>query len=477
MAAIEQTSNQSSQLVKSLNMGSGVDIQALARGLAEAENNTQIKAVTARKESVENSISGYAIASLFLSDIADGFDSLKNASSLIRLSASSSATTEIAASLTGASEPGQYNVTVQQLASSKAIGSSSFAAQDVSLNSGGAFTINLTIGSAASHALTVDQDTPEGIVSTINAAGLGVTASLINRSASGDDWYVVLKGQSGESNTFSVSTDSLNDLGFASDDNILSIAQNAIISVDGLAAISRSNNVFSDVISGLSLDIRAVTENPVRITVEQSFEPLKTALDQLVKNYNQFNVVMDELVASPKKEGDPNTGSLNKDRQLIFTLKRQIRDLFSQTSSTASGDFNSLRSLGLSFQLDGTAELDESTLNEALISDPAAISMMLSAGTDNMSDFADAKGLAQDASIAVKAMLGSGGSIKLREASAIRKTASYERELEALEIRLEATFRRYITQFAAMESIVEKSKGIGEYLKGQFAAMENMYSR
>jgi flagellar hook-associated protein 2 len=475
MSTIEQTSSQSSQLIKTLDMGSGVDIQALAKGLADAENSARIKAVTARKESVENSISGYAIASLFLGDIKDGFDLLKNASSLFNLSASSSAPAQVSASVTGTPTPGQYTVEVQQLATSKTISSSSFAGTDIPLNGGVAFTVNLTIGSAEAQAVAVTEDTPEGLVSAINKAGLGVTASLINRSAAGDDWYVVLKGQSGASNTFSVSTDSLIDTGFADIDNVLTDAQNAIISVNGLNAISRSTNLISDVIPGLSLDLRSITDNPVRITVDQGFDPLKAALDQLVNSYNQFNIVMDELAKAPTKGSDPNTGSLNRDRQLVFSLKSQIRALFSQTSSTASGEFTSLRSLGLNFKLDGTAELDNSILNKALASDPAAVSMMLSGGTDNMSDFAVAKGLAQDVSVALKAMLGSGGAIQQREVAAVRKAAGYERELEVLATRLDATYRRYIIQFAAMESIVEKSKGIGEYLKGQFTAMENMY--
>jgi flagellar capping protein FliD len=51
----------------------------------------------------------------------------------------------------------------------------------------------------------------------------------------------------------------------------------------------------------------------------------------------------------------------------------------------------------------------------------------------------------------------------------------YERDLEKLEFRLEAIYQRYISQFAAMESLVQRMEGIGTYLKGQFTAMENMY--
>ena len=38
-------------------------------------------------------------------------------------------------------------------------------------------------------------------------------------------------------------------------------------------------------------------------------------------------------------------------------------------------------------------------------------------------------------------------------------------------------YTRYIKQFAAMESIVQRSKSTGDYLEGQFTAMENMYKK
>ena len=89
MATIEQSSSQPSQLIKSLGMGSGVDVQALAKALAEAENSSRIESVTARKEAVETRISGYAVVSLFISDIKDSFDQLKNVSNLYASAASS----------------------------------------------------------------------------------------------------------------------------------------------------------------------------------------------------------------------------------------------------------------------------------------------------------------------------------------------------------------------------------------------------
>jgi flagellar hook-associated protein 2 len=101
---------------------------------------------------------------------------------------------------------------------------------------------------------------------------------------------------------------------------------------------------------------------------------------------------------------------------------------------------------------------------------------MLTADTDNQTDFdAGNKGLALDSSLVLKDMLDTSGAISSRQSTAETKIEDYEKRLEALEKRLEAAQQRYLTQFAAMESLVQRSKSTGDYLKGQFTAMENMY--
>jgi flagellar hook-associated protein 2 len=196
----------------------------------------------------------------------------------------------------------------------------------------------------------------------------------------------------------------------------------------------------------------------------------------VVDAYNSFNAVLDELSRQPTEDGDEFTGSLQRDKQFVTTLRSQLKELMVQESSTTSGDYLSLRDIGLSFQLDGTAQIDEQQLDLALASDEDAVATMLSAGTDNTSNFSvQAKGLAQDISIKLGEMLGSDGVINQRKVSGKTQISVYERDLVQLEVRLEAIYQRYISQFSAMESLVQRMEGIGTYLKGQFTAMENMF--
>jgi len=50
--AIDTSNNDSAAVIKSLSMGSGVDIQALAKNLSEAENQAKVDRVNQKKNAV-----------------------------------------------------------------------------------------------------------------------------------------------------------------------------------------------------------------------------------------------------------------------------------------------------------------------------------------------------------------------------------------------------------------------------------------
>jgi flagellar hook-associated protein 2 len=475
MTTIDKTGGQASAIMKSLNVGSGVDVDALARNLANAENSARINTINERKASVESRLSGYAIVSSFLSDIKSDFDALKNVSALFQTSATSADPTRVAVSLTGDAKPGQYGIEIQQLARGSVFQSSGFADKDISLNAGASFGVQIT--RADGSVLNVDvtgNDTPAGMVAAINAADVGINAALINKSANGNDWHIVLQGEHGAANDFSITTTAATDMGFDQGSNKLVAAQDAIINVNGLVGITRGSNLITDVIAGASIDLKSEPGQLVTIRIERSGAPMREQVLRLADSYNQMNVVLDELTSA--SADDEFTGALRRDMQFVNSLRQQLRDLLTQPSSTPSGGISSLRDVGLSFTLSGKAEVDLGRLDIALASNADAIATMLSGGTDNTSDFASGpKGLAQDASILLKGLLGPQGLINQRKTSGTSQISVYERDLVAIEARLEATYSRYILQFAAMESLVERMQGIGDYLKGQFTAMENMY--
>ena len=463
-------------LVQAMQMGSGVDIQALATALAQAETQPKIDSYTSKKEASTVSVSGYGQLKGSISLVKLAFDNLKDVSGVTNKAITNSKPATLTASVSNSTDlqTGSYDIVVDRLAQGTITASNGFTSKTQVLNLASAFTIDFTIGttSPTTTSVSVTTDTPSGIVSAVNAADIGITARLVNRSATGNDWVVLFEGTTGIENAFTAT--STPDIGLSDSGNILQAAQNSSITVNGLDSIERASNKLSDVIPGLELNVTAVDSNPVRLSIAEDTSVLRTAIDDLVATYNAFRQTATELTNKNAETGE--AGALAKDKTFVSMLQSQIKSLLDLESSTASGGISTLRDLGLSVQLSGDLKIDEDTFASVISSNLSDVVTMLTANTDNQSDFdGGSKGLALDSSLVLKAMLDTSGPISSRQATAETKIEDYEAQLADLEKRLAATQQRYIAQFAAMESLVQRSKSTGDYLKGQFTAMENMY--
>jgi flagellar hook-associated protein 2 len=463
-------------LVQAMQMGSGVDIQALATALAQAETQPKIDSYTSKKEASTVSVSGYGQLKGSISLVKLAFDNLKDVSGVTNKAITNSKPATLTASVSNSTDlqTGSYDIVVDRLAQGTITASNGFTSKTQVLNLASAFTIDFTIGttSPTTTSVSVTTDTPAGIVSAVNAADIGITARLVNRSATGNDWVVLFEGTTGIENAFTAT--SIPDIGLSDSGNILQAAQNSSITVNGLDSIERASNKLSDVIPGLEFNVTAVDSNPVRLSIAEDTSVLRTAIDDLIATYNAFRQTATELTNKNAETGE--AGALAKDKTFVSMLQSQIKSLLDLESSTASGGISTLRDLGLSVQLSGDLKIDEDTFASVISSNLSDVVTMLTANTDNQSDFdGGSKGLALDSSLVLKAMLDTSGPISSRQATAETKIEDYEAQLADLEKRLAATQQRYIAQFAAMESLVQRSKSTGDYLKGQFTAMENMY--
>ena len=116
MPPVDQTSTQTSGILRALNVGSGVDIPALAQGLAEAENLPRIQSVKQSKAKAEISVSAYGLVSNSLGSIKEVFDLFSNKSSLHKITSNGFDTNVLTAVPDSAATAGEYAFTVNALA-------------------------------------------------------------------------------------------------------------------------------------------------------------------------------------------------------------------------------------------------------------------------------------------------------------------------------------------------------------------------
>jgi flagellar hook-associated protein 2 len=484
------TESVTSSILTSMSSGSGIDITKLARDLADVEKEPKENRITTAKTASEAKISAYAVLKFNVNQLVGVFNSLNDENELATPSASSSYDLKVKVSSTNGSTPsGNYDFSVSSLAAAQRNISNQFSSASESLNSGGAFSLSITTASGTSNTVSIaaGADTPQGIVSAINAANLDVAAALVAESdGTSPNYRVVLTGQTGSSNGFTVSsTLSDADLGFhdssngnsqtAGGINSQQSSADASISFNGLA-LTRSSNVLTDVIEGATVNLLDAhsSGDSTSITIASDRTTLKDKLQTLVSAYNDLRFALDEI-SDPESEEEEVGGALARDISIIRTVKDTIYRAITQDSSTASGSLNGLRDIGFNFSLSGDLNFDETTFDTVADTSFADVAMMLSAGTNDQSKYdGQAQGLAADAIETLDVLTDSiDGVFTTRTASARKAITDYETQLRELETRMEAVYERYLAQFTVMETLVNQLNSTRESLTDTWANMGN----
>jgi flagellar hook-associated protein 2 len=476
MAEVAATESVTSQIMTTLGAGSGLDITKLATDLTSIEKAPKQAKIEAAVAATEAKISAYGLISYQVSLLQTAFEALNDADELATNSASS---TDVAVSIStpdGTAEAGSHTIDVTQLALEQRVKSTEYSSSSSSLNAGSSFDLTFAVGASSitSTTVTVTTDTPAGVVSAINAADMGITASLIDTGIAGANYRIVLSGATGSEGAFSVS--STPDLGFADAGNSLQSAQDAQLDFNGLT-VTRSSNEVSDLISGATVTLNSVTSAAARLTVSSDQSTLKTGIENVVTVYNDFRDIMDTFIKAPQEDVE-FSGALVRDMAVARHVMDQVRSALFDDSSTASGDISGLRDIGISINQKGQLTFDEDDYATAIADSYDDVVMMLTANTSDQNLYGtDAKGLAQDIATTLEGLTDSESLLATRETSAEEALESYAEQLEELETRMAAVYDRYLGQFAAMETMMERLNGTRDYLEGQLESLSKAYDK
>jgi flagellar hook-associated protein 2 len=472
-----------SKITQALNAGSGVDINELATNLAEAESMAQIDRVTKKKEETSVSISGYAVLKAGVASLKSSLSSLQDKDSLLTKSVFTSNTNRVTATVSAQStaSAGTTKIKVNLLArpQQNTITDDGIAFTSLASSLAGSnFTINLKVPHGTSPGTTVNVTnlTPQGVIDAVNSVTTttGVKARAANILASGTDFYILLEGKTGAVNSFAFSSSLSGSSELeGGDKNAATLAaQDLQVEVND-QLFKRDNNSPSDLIDGVQLNLKTASSNTTNIVVSESADSLETSLKSMVDSYNDLIKLTDYLTGDPDEE-DELAGSLKKDRSTVNRVLSSARSLLNLTSATPSNGFSSLRHLGITSKLGGEIALKATTYAAAIKTNFSDVRTMLTGDTNDQAALSpSAKGLALDMSIILDSIVSNTGTIKAREDSVAKEITSYEKQLIDLQERFENVKLGYLKQFAAMETLVQRSKNTGEYLKSQFEAMQN----
>lgn len=287
---------------------------------------------------------------------------------------SSSDTNVVTLSSAGATAvAGNHAIIVSRLAQTSSYSTSAIVAADTL---SGALTIQVGNGAATTIPATAgESDTLATYAGAINAAGIGVTASVITDSQGSR--LSIVSGTSGAAGQLTVTeggavpasgdtpATTYGSLTDSASSSALTLnqgpaGQDALLNVDGVDIDSASNTV-SSAIPGVTFQLLSANpDTTVQVQIANDNNTVATAFSSFVSAYN---TVAKDLKT---QEGNDSTG---KPQPLFGSpIVSQLQSALSLalTSGAASGSVGNLAQLGISVNLDGTLALNTSALNSAL---------------------------------------------------------------------------------------------------------------
>ena len=392
--------------IQSLGIGSGLLTSELVDDIIAAEREATDLRLTAERAEVEARISAFGSIRSEIDTLRSATSALATSDSLLTNAVSSSNETAVGATATAAANPAVHTVEVFSIARAHTLATVSYESLDSIVGDGTLAirfgTTTFTNGAYDSFSENTDRDaveitideennTLEGVRDTINAAGVGVTASIAN---TGDGFVLVLSSATtGADNSLELTvtegtTAGLSALAFNAGAATAGVnltqtvaADDAVMSVDGIT-ITRENNTFDDVIEGVTFTARSLNVgSPATVTVAQDTADLEARFQAFVDAFNSVRSLTEELTDF---DPDAGTGALLIGDATLRTVDTQLRRFLSATvSDLTSTTLRSLVDIGLTTNQnnDFALELDVEQLRSALNSDPDGVVALLAEST------------------------------------------------------------------------------------------------
>lgn len=478
--------------LSSTGIGSGLQVESIISALMAVERKP-LAALQTQENTLNTQLSSVGKLKSLLSTLRDKANALTQPSLWGQTVATSSDPARLGVSTGSGAVAGNYAVSVQALARGQTLTSTVTAGTSVNE---GTLTIELGtwVGDPAtsftakpdSSAITVTigpgENTLAQLRDKINAAGAGVTASIIN-DASGAR-LALRSSETGAANGFRISAAETVDDGDATTGlsafsydaaggasqmtrPVGQEARNALATINGIAIESTSNSL-TNVADGLSLTLLGETTTPVTVTVADDKAAVKQGIDEFVKAFNELASTIREQTkydATTKK-----AGPLQGDRSVIG-LQSQLRNALN-VMSTASSAFGRLSDVGIVMNAEGSLEQKSSRVDAALNNLGELRKLFAEDGADTAGT-----GFMRRFRELADAALGTDGSMESRNTALKSRIKRIDDQQAQMELRLELREKRLRAQYEALDTNMGKLGGLSSFVSQQMASLTYNYNK
>jgi len=452
--------------------GSVIDVSTLVAELVAAAQAPQEQLIENQTTAVTAQISALGQLQGALSTFQSSLGALDSAAAFNSQTASSSNTNVLTATASPDATAGNYSVSISQLATAQQLLSGAFAGDGT--GSVGTGTLSLSLGGSSFQVnINAGDDTLDGIAAAINAASgnPGITATVLQGS---DGAHLVLSsGLTGAANTITVSEsdagDALAKLTYGASNTAnytqQSPAQDASFTIAGVPATSPSNTV-TGAVGGVTLSLLATTStsSPATLTVASDTSNIESNIASFVSAYNTLLGTFNTLGgydASTSTAG-PMMGS-----GLLQNVQSQMNEALYSIVPTGSPTYNSLASIGITTNSDGTLSVNQTTLQNALSTDFSAVSAL----------FSGSGGIATTLNTQVTSELASGGALSDEGNTLTQQENALTTQSNNLNTQMAALSASLTQQYGSLNTLLSSLQTTSAYLTEAFATLPQVQSQ
>lgn len=454
--------------ITSTGVGSGLDVNSIVTSLMALEKRP-LSLLQGTANTLQTKLSAFGSLKSQIASLGDIATRLADSANWNPLTADSTDAASVSASATSGAAPGKYRLEVQQLAQSQALASGYFAASTTTVGTG---AITIELGTTAAGVFTptpgstrktvtiaAASQSVAGVRDAINAAGAGMTASIVTGTGGA---RLVLNGPDGAAGTMRVSvadddTNSTDATGLSAlawdpaapvgaGRNLAQTqtAQDALFTVNGVSLSSATNST-KEAVQGLTLNLARTTTAPVDVTVAVQTVAVRKNVNDFVNAYNGLNKLL-----QAQTQADPS-GAARGPLQADSTATSMLSSLRGMLHGAVTGlaGAASLSAAGIELQRDGSLKVNDTRI-APLLAEPAKLAQLfgqVQAGTD-----ANSRGFALRFKQWTTALTSDTGTLAGRTSGITRSLDLNQKAQEAQQDKLTRTETRLRAQYQKLDS-------------------------
>jgi flagellar hook-associated protein 2 len=214
----------------------------------------------------------------------------------------------------------------------------------------------------------------------------------------------------------------------------------------------------TDALSGVTLDLLGTTavDTPATLTVASDTSGIVSNVQSFVTAYNTLQTALQGLGSYDAATG---TADPLMDNPLLTGIQSQIQGAI--YSLVGSSNYNSLASVGITSNADGSLTLNSTTLTNALTSNFSAVSNLFSGST----------GVATQLNTQITSDLASGGSITTASATLVTQENNLTTQTNQLNTQMAALSASLTEQYSALNALLSSLQSTSSYLTQAFASL------